>query len=43
MDVLPNLRLVKPAVTGKVSAIHYVKDAADAYSDGVVVFARSEP
>ena len=42
MDVLPNLRLVKPAVTGKVSAIHYVEDFSNAYSDGVSVVVTAE-
>ena len=31
-----------PAVTGKVSAIHYVKDSSNAYSDGVNVAVTSE-
>ena len=31
-----------PAVTGKVSAIHYVKDTSNAYSDGVNVLVKSE-
>ena len=31
-----------PAVTGKVSAIHYVKDTSNAYSDGVSVVVTAE-
>lgn len=31
-----------PAVTGKVSAIHYVKDTSNAYSDGVDVVVTAE-